>query len=146
MEIKVKIDQSIQEPKVVIYTQQVTEEITELMKRLSVESPQVIAGFCNTEATLLQLAEIIRIYTADSKVYAETAKGEYQLRQRLYELEMKLDKKRFVRISNSEIINLKMVKNFDLSFTGTVCVSFISGGFTYVSRRYVSKIKQILGL
>lgn len=52
----------------------------------------------------------------------------------------------FVRISNSEIINLKKVKNFDLSFVGTISVEMANGTTTYVSRRYVAKIKKLLGL
>nr|WP_330379950.1 LytTR family DNA-binding domain-containing protein [Roseburia intestinalis] len=52
----------------------------------------------------------------------------------------------FIRISNSEIINLKEVKKFDLSFSGTICVSMSDKTVTYVSRRYVRKIKQVLGL
>ena len=67
------------------------------------------------------------------------------MRARLYELEETL-KKQFVRISNSEIVNLQKVKSFDLSFTGTICVSLSDGTVTYVSRRYVSKIRQVLGL
>ena len=52
----------------------------------------------------------------------------------------------FVRISNSEIINLKKVSGFDLSFVGTICVSLSNGTVTYASRRYVSKIKDLLGM
>ena len=62
------------------------------------------------------------------------------------ELEERLAKDRFVRISNSEIINLKQVKGFDLSFAGTICVTLSGGTVTYVSRRYVAKIKQVLGI
>lgn len=65
---------------------------------------------------------------------------------RLYEAEQRLDSRMFVRISNGEIINLKKVGGFDLSFAGTICVSLSNGTVTYVSRRYVSKIKQLLGL
>lgn len=43
-------------------------------------------------------------------------------------------------------INLKKVRNFDLSLSGTICVTLSDGTATYVSRRYVSKIKKILGL
>ena len=52
----------------------------------------------------------------------------------------------FVRISNSEIINLKKVRHFDLQLAGTICVSLLDGSTSYVSRRYVAKIKEILGL
>ncbi|MEE3499403.1 MAG: LytTR family DNA-binding domain-containing protein, partial [Ruminococcus bromii] len=44
------------------------------------------------------------------------------------------------------IINLKKVRNFDLSLSGTICVTLSDGTATYVSRRYVSKIKKVLGL
>lgn len=77
---------------------------------------------------------------------AVTGKGEYTVRIRLYEIEERLNPGQFVRISNSEIINLKKVKNFDLSFTGTICVELVNGMTTYVSRRYVSKVKKILGI
>ena len=68
------------------------------------------------------------------------------LKKRLYELEELLDKTKFVRISNSEIINLKKVKHFDLSITWTICVRLSDGTAAYVSRRYINKIKKILGV
>ena len=95
---------------------------------------------------ILEQADIIRVYAAKGKVYAVTAKGEYLLRMRLYEAEERLDQTRFVRISNSEIINLKMAKRFDLSFSGTICVNLAGGQTAYVSRRYVAKIKRLLGI
>ena len=52
----------------------------------------------------------------------------------------------FIRISKSEIVNLKMVDSLDLSFIGTICIKLKNGTNTYVSRRYVKKIKQILGI
>lgn len=89
---------------------------------------------------------MIRIYASAGKVFAVTHKGEYVLRLRLYEIEERLPSHQFVRISNSEIINLKNVNNFDMSFTGTICVKLANGTVTYVSRRYVSKLKKILGI
>ena len=47
---------------------------------------------------------------------------------------------------NTEIINLRKIEEFDMSFTGTICVSLTNGAVTYVSRRYIAKIKQLLGL
>lgn len=146
MKIEIKIDDTAAETKVIIVTREVTESVQALVKRLSEEHPKVIAGFSEDTVRLLEQEEILRIYAADGKVFAVTEKGEFTLRLRLYELEERLDKKRFVRISNSEIVNLSKVKGFDLSFSGTIRVSLTNGTSTYVSRRYVSKIKTTLGL
>ncbi len=89
---------------------------------------------------------MIRIYLNSGKVFAVTDKGEYILRLRLYEIENLLLTDQFIRISNSEIINLKKVNNFDLSFTGTICVKLSNVVTTYVSRRYIPKLKKILGI
>ena len=146
MKIEIKIDDTAAETKVIIVTREVTESVQALIKRLSEEQPKVIAGFLEDTVRLLREEEIFRIYAADGKVFAVTEKGEFTLRLRLYELEERLDKKRFVRISNSEIVNLGKVRGFDLSFSGTIRVSLTNGTSTYVSRRYVSKIKTTLGL
>jgi DNA-binding LytR/AlgR family response regulator len=146
VQIEVKIDASCREPKVVVVTDRMTEEVEALMKRLSGEAPQMIAGFRGDTAAILQQADIIRVYAAAGKVFAVTDAGEYSLRLRLYELEERLSRDRFVRISNSEIINLRKAKGFDLSFSGTICVTLSDGAVTYVSRRYVARIKQVLGI
>lgn len=146
MQIEIKIDSGFKEPKAVIFTDKVTDEITELVRQLSDERSSIIAGFKDDTAELLEHNDIFRIYASNGKVYAETANGTFTLRLRLYEAEQRLDSQLFVRISNSEIINLKKVTNFDLSFVGTICVKLSNGTVTYVSRRYVAKIKQILGI
>ena len=64
----------------------------------------------------------------------------------LYEAEERFRGSSFVRISNSEMINLKTVRSFDLSLAGTICVSLKNGETAYVSRRYVSRIKEALGM
>ena len=123
-----------------------TEEVSEIVKKLSQEQTRTIAGFQDDTVELLESDSLFRLYASNGKVFAQTNRGDYQLRLRLYELEQRLDRHSFVRISNSEIINLKKVKGFDLSFSGTICVTLSNGTVTYVSRRYVAKIKQILGI
>lgn len=146
MEIEIKIDISQKETKVVIISDEMNEDVQELVERISANPQQMIIGFQQEKATILNQIDIFRIYSEQGKVYAQMLKEVYVLRMRLYELESCLNSKEFVRISNSEIINLKKVKNFDLSFSGVICVKLTDGTTTYVSRRYVSKIKKILGL
>lgn len=146
MQIEIKIDDSCTEPKIIVITDSVTDELNNIIKRLSENSPQILSGIKDDKLEILEQSDLIRIYANSGKVFAVTDNGEYILRFRLYELEERLDKNKFVRISNSEIINLKKIKNFDLSITGTICVRFLNDTVTYVSRRYVAKIKQILGI
>ena len=146
MQIEIKIDEACKAPKVIIVTDKVTDAVNDILNRLSDEQPQVIAGFKDDTVEVLEPAGICRIYAASGKVLAETDRGEYALRLRLYEAEQRLDSRTFVRISNSDIINLKKVRSFDLSFAGTICITLSNGTVTYVSRRSVARIKQILGI
>lgn len=146
MKIEVKIDSSYKTPLCIIYTDTVTDEINEYIKRLSSEKAKTLTGKSGDMISVIKQDEIINICSANGKVYAVTEKGEFIVNQRLYELENSLDCERFVRISNSEIINLEKVKGFNLKLSGTIYVSFNDGRSTYVSRRYVSKIKERLGV
>ena len=132
MQIEIKLDENCKEPKIIVVTNKMTDEINEIMKRLSDEQPKMIAGF---KDDIVEVLEPFDIYH-----------GEYTLRLRFYEMEQRLDSNFFVRISNSDIINLRKVKGFDLSFAGTICVTLSNGTVTYVSRRFVAKIKQLLGI
>lgn len=146
MQIEIKIDEKCREPKIIVVTDKMTDEVNDLLKRLSDVRPQVIAGFRDEIVELLEPSDIYRVFAVSGKVLAETARGEYALRLRLYEAEQRLDSRSFVRISNSDIINLKKVRSFDLSFAGTICITLSNGTVTYVSRRSVARIKQVLGI
>lgn len=146
MQVEIKIDEKCTKPKIIIVTNKMTDEIDEIVKRISEQPPFVLAGFHNSEVTVLDPDKIIRIYAANQKVYAVTDNGEYTMKLRIYEIEERLYPLCFVRISSSEIINIKKVKGFDLGFSGTICVNFQNGSAAYVSRRYVAKIKQVLGI
>lgn len=146
MQVEIKIDSSYTEPKILILTDSVTEEVSGIIKKLSEDVPQIISGSRGDLYEVLEPAGLIRVYANGGKVYAVTTKGEYTLRLRLYEIEERLDPHQFVRISNAEIIGLRHIKNFDLRLSGTICVKLSNGTVTYVSRRYVPKIKKILGM
>jgi DNA-binding LytR/AlgR family response regulator len=146
MDVEISIEKERIKTKVVIHTNEVTSEINELVKRLTDYSEPVLIGYQNDEAMLLNLEDIYRIYAQDQKVVAETQKETVYLKFRLYELEERLAGTRLVRISNSEIVNLKKIKSLDLSISGTITMKFDNGEKSFVSRRYVDKIKHYIGL
>ncbi len=143
MGVKVELDPSLAEIEVTVRAPGASAELTALLARLD---PPRLTVFRGTEAVLLDPAEILRFYGEDKEVRAQTAEEVYTVRLRLYELEERLDRRVFVRVSHSEIINWKRVRALDLGLAGTIRVTLDGGLAAYVSRRYVKKIKEVLGL
>ena len=86
----------------------------------------------------------MRIYSENKKVYVRTKEERFEVRDRLYVLEDMLREKGFVRISNSEIVNISQIEKLDMSYAGTIKMYMKNGDETFVSRRYVSRIKEVL--
>ena len=86
-------------------------------------------------------AELHTMY--DEKIPGTDEKGSYESRDRLYELE-ELTKEHFIRISKSEIVNIRKIRSLDMSITGTIRIIMKNGYETYASRRNVSKLKARL--
>lgn len=146
MEVEIQLEREQTDVRVVIHAPAMTPEVAELAARITAGGSGLIPGFRGTEVTPLDPADILRFYGEDKAVSAQTASETYTVRLRLYELEQRLDARRFVRISHSEIVNLKQVTGLDLGLTGTIRMTLSGGTVTYVSRRYVKRIKEALGL
>jgi len=99
----------------------------------------------NGEIFLINPNDILSIFTENQKILARCIHGSYKLKNRLYELEENPPNEFFIRISNSEIVNFSKVSSLDMSITGSITLKFINGEKTFVSRRYVGKIKKFLG-
>ena len=145
LKIDVTLDPALEELLIKVLSPGETEELAALLERLEERPP--LTGFRDGSAVPLEAAEVLRFYGEDKEVRAQALGGEiYTVRLRLYELEERLDRKAFVRVSHSEIVNWKRVTALDLSLSGTIRVTLEGGVVTYVSRRYVKKIKEVLGI
>ena len=146
MEVEWKLEPGRREPKVIICAQEATPELEDLARQLSGLSLGPLTVWQGERARLAEQRDFLRFYADGRGVSAQTREGVYAVRLRLYELEERLDGRRFVRISNSEIINLDYVTALDLSLAGTIRMTLDHQVNTYVSRRYVKRIKEVLGL
>lgn len=144
MNIEIKVDSKYIEPKLVVYTNEITEDLKKIIENINTNQANNIQGYKEKKLYILDQKKIKTVYSENGKVYAEKDNDTYELKNRIYELEEMLDKKIFVRISNSEIVNFKNVENLDFSFTGTIKLNFKDGTNTFVSRRYIPKIKKFL--
>ena len=146
MKVEIRIEPDAEE-KIVIIANRLTEEIEQLAARLGEAPPDKIAAYSERGVELVPVEQALRIYSENQQILIETLDGHrYALRGRLYEYESQLAARRFIRISNSEIVNGEMITGMDFSFSGTICL-FLKGNVkTFVSRRYVSKIKKLFGV
>lgn len=146
MNVEVKIDEKYQTPKIEIYTNKLTNELSNMIDTLYTISNQKLKVYKDYKVYFLAQEDIESIYSEDGKIYVRCNEELYITKERLYELETILDKAIFTRISNSEIANFDKVKNIDFKIVGTMILNFKSGRKTYVSRRYIPKIKEFLNL
>ena len=93
---------------------------------------------------MIRRTEILSAYSEGQRVIVLTGDGRYAVQKKLYELENELGDTNFIRISKSEIINIRKIKSLDMSITGTIRLVMKTGYETYVSRRNVAKIKEKL--
>ncbi|WP_148630032.1 LytTR family DNA-binding domain-containing protein [Bacillus sp. E214] len=146
MRIEIQLDSECTDPKIVIHASEMTNEISSLLEKLSGNEYQSLMGYKGDEILLIQMDDILRIYTEGQYVYAQVNNEKLRLRQRLYQLEEMVPRQQFIRISNSEIVNFEKVKSLDMSISGTITLKFNTGDQSYVSRRYINKIKKHLGI
>ena len=146
MEVELKIEPGRTEPKIIIYAGEDTPELRRLAQELSGLTFAPIPVWREERSRSFPQDSFLRFFTLGKGVAAQTEEGEWEVRLRLYELEEALDQRKFVRISNSEIINLDRVTAVDLSVTGTIRMTLDGKTECYVSRRYVKKIKETLQL
>lgn len=146
MKISLHIHEKYKEPEIVICGPENNAKLKEVYQIVSDAVTELFTLYDEGEALNVPCASIIRFFAEGQKVKAQTAAGIYAVRYRLYELEEMLEGQGFVRISNSEMVNAAKIKRLDTSMTGTIHMYLGGEVETYVSRRYVSKIKQVLGM
>lgn len=144
MKVEVRIDPNCGEASAVITAPALTDEVRSLAARLE-GGGVLIAGGRGTPSPFGRRSCCAATERTRGCAPRPSA-GCTTCGSRLYELEGKLDRHAFARISHSEIVHLKQVTALDLSLSGTIRITLAGGTVCYASRRYVKKIKQALGL
>ncbi len=146
MKIEINVNKDEENERIVIYAKELTKDLQQLIRQIEKMIVQTkLYGKKDDELYPLDLDNIIRFYSEDRHIYAEDEKNKYKVDKRFYELEEMLPG-HFMRISQSEIINIHCIKKLKQEFNGFIKISFTNGVSTYSSRRYVKKIKEALNI
>ena len=147
VDIDVIIDEKYIEPKVNIVTKSKTKQVESIIN--SIENAQeneypYLTGYIDGKAEFISQRDIVRVYIENRKIIIETAEKLYYTKKNLTMLESILNPSRFVRISQSEIINLYKVIHFEFNIAGTIGVEMENSKKTWVARSRVKSIKSII--
>lgn len=144
MKVELNIDEKFKEILVTISTDKINDEVQELVNYIEYKEDYLV-GITDDQVCVLDISDIIRVFVEDRKVFVVTTKGKFVVRKKLYEMNNLLTKD-FVKISQSEIANIKFIKNLDLSIRGTIVIVYKNSDISYVSRRLLKDFKTKLGL
>ena len=144
MKLELNIDEKVKETLVVVSANKIDKEVQNLINYIEYSSEYLI-GIVEDKASIIDIGEIIRVYIEDRKTFVVTLKETYVVKKKLYEVENMVTRN-FIKISQSEIANIKFIKNLDFSNTGTIVIKYKNSDISYVSRRMIKEFKLKLGI
>lgn len=119
--------------------------LVEEIEKLILENGFDLTGYKDGSIIKINLSEVYCFMVENGKTYAITETDRLLVKNRLYQLEENL-MENFIKINQSCIANIKKIKRFDASFSGSLSVVFKNGYSDYVSRRQVKNVKERLGV
>lgn len=144
MRVRIDISEEHEETSVTIHAKEWSPALDNLVKTIKDTKTRRIIGGDQEQSVLLDPDDIDFVYAEKRKVFAVAGDESVELKMKLYEVETLLGTRQFTRFSKSVIGNINQIQRFELSFNGNLCVFFKSGNKEYVSRKYVSALKEKL--
>lgn len=137
-------DDTAERTEVIIRAKAQDEEVERIIEALGTDAQTSIVCETLSSSRLIDKNDIVIISKDGRFLSVKTTNGEYVVNEPLYKMEEKLDPVWFIRISQSEIVNLRYVKGWDFSKSGIITIEMINGIKSYTSRRYAKQIREVL--
>jgi len=125
---------------VVIECVEVTKDIEDIWAYASAKG-MTLTGVFNNRTYQFQLETVFYFEAVDERVFAYTEDKAYELKIRLYELEIAYADKFFVRCSKSFVINLMRLESISPALNGRFTAHMQNKEKIIVTRKYVPALK-----
>ena len=143
MKCTVIIDKDREEE--VVVTLHAPSPLADGIRELCLADERRICAFDGGGALMLSPSEVFAFTVDDGKTYAVTASERQRVRLRLYEIE-KIVGQSFMKINQSCLVNVSLVRRFYASFGGALSVEMKNGYKDFVSRRQIKAVKERMGI
>ena len=140
MDIEIRNLDNGEKPHVTIYTDEITEQIQEIINLCSKRKYTILAEE-DEKTILLKASDVYMMQTEGTKAVIHTRSDTYISKERLCNIEKELPSN-FFRISKYTIVNLDYLKFVEPSFNGNMLLVMKNGSKDYISRKYLSEFKK----
>ena len=130
---------------VVIKCMQIDDEIIRLKCHIELFDKKLPAKKDN-EIYFINSSDVLYFESVDNRTFLYTEDDVMEVKQRLYELEVILSDKDFIRISKSQIVNINKIRSLKPELNRTILATMCNGEQLYVSRKYVQAIRNMLSI
>lgn len=133
------------EEALILRCREIDESLVKLINQFK-SGGQVLNVLKEGEWFRVEPKEVFYFESVDNKVFLYTGAECFEMKQKLYEIEQELGGGDFFRISKSVIANLSKMKSLAPAFNGRMEAVLKNGEKLMISRQYVGKLKEKLGL
>ncbi|WP_160690620.1 LytTR family DNA-binding domain-containing protein [Clostridium sp. C2-6-12] len=111
------------------------------------EAKNIITGKCDEdELKILSYDDIYYFEAMGNEVFCMTKDKKYKVKEKLYELEERLESKGFIRVSKCFVVNIVKVDRIISWFNSRLILKLIGlNEEVYVTRKYLNDFKKYLG-
>ena len=145
MKITINVGEDINETEINIRCSQLTPDIENIIATLRIMNQQLLVTKDDTNF-LLDVNTISYIEALERKTFVYTQDSVYESKLKLYEMEERLCKSGFFRISKSCLVHLKFIKSIKKDIDRKLRLTLTNGEQIMVSRQYSDEIKKRLGV
>lgn len=143
--MNIEIVEHKEDLQVIIQCRQMNEQVTRLKSHIQLFDNKLQAKKEN-EVCLVNSADVLYFESVDNRMFLYTEDQVMEIKQRLYELELILPDKDFIRISKSQIININKIIALKPEINRTILATMCNGEKLYVSRKYVKPFRELLSI
>lgn len=133
------------EEEIVIRCHTLSDEVNAIINKLR-RSESILLGSKDGETFRIAVKDIYYIESVDNKTFICVQNDVFESKQKLYELEELTLGTKLFRCSKSMILNIGKIRSVSAAMNGRFEAKLLNGEAVIISRQYVPKLKEKLGM
>jgi two-component system LytT family response regulator len=122
-------------------------ELLDRLSRVSEEGGDSVVGKIDDRFEIIPYKQVLFFEGRGNYVFCITPNNEFKVKDKLYELESKLPRNRFIRVNKSFIVNISNVSEIIPWFDRRMLLKFCGcKSEVEVSKNYIRSFKEFIGL